>query len=78
MRVGLTCSSLLLYDCTHQSLDATWISSLSWYFLVVYGIRGIQILLMGDGTGASCLLLHLEKYKRVVCVGSLFRPRSAV
>eukprot|EP01134_Creolimax_fragrantissima_P001347 CFRG1347T1 len=30
------------------ALDATWISSLSWYFLIVYGIQGLQILLTGS------------------------------
>ncbi|KNC83317.1 hypothetical protein SARC_04413 [Sphaeroforma arctica JP610] len=31
-----------------QALDATWISSLSWYFLIVYGIQGLQILITGS------------------------------
>lgn len=38
--------------CTHNStLDASYVSTLSWYFIVMFGIRGILQLFLGEGSG---------------------------
>jgi hypothetical protein len=34
-------------------LDVSYVSSLSWYFLVLFGMMGINTLLLGSGDGKN-------------------------
>lgn len=40
------------------TLDMTYVSSLSWYFLILFGLRGIISIVLGEGNS-------INKYKRV-------------
>jgi hypothetical protein len=34
-------------------LDVTWVSSLSWYFLTLFGLNAVYRLVLGDDNGES-------------------------
>lgn len=36
-----------------KDMDVTWVSSISWYFLLLFGLSSVYILLMDDSTHAS-------------------------
>ncbi len=36
-------------------LDVTWVSSLSWYFLTLFGLNAVYRLVLGDDNGESTL-----------------------
>lgn len=44
---------LVQRDVGLETLDSSWVSSLSWYFLCMFGVQGLHTLLLGDDGAAS-------------------------
>lgn len=43
-----------------QGLDVTYVSSLSWYFLNLFGLRGVQSLVLGESTVDDAQLMQQQ------------------
>lgn len=45
--------SMLQSGVNTPDLDVRWVSSISWYFLNLFGLRGIYALILGDENGTQ-------------------------
>ena len=47
--------SMLQSGVATRDLDVRWVSSLSWYFLNLFGLQSVFIFILGNDNGTSCL-----------------------
>ena len=45
-----------------RDLDVRWVSSLSWYFLNLFGLQSVFIFILGDENGESSAVHELQVY----------------
>lgn len=65
--------SMLQTEIELQNLDASWVSSASWYFLNVFGLRSIYALVLGEDNGAD-QSRHMQEH---MSGGALAMPTDA-
>ena len=44
-----------------RDMDVTWVSSLSWYFLNLFGLGSVFALILGDNNGNVIYMLAMTK-----------------
>ena len=52
--------SMLQSGVATRDLDVRWVSSLSWYFLNLFGLQSVFIFLLGDENGSSSSFTRLR------------------
>jgi len=50
-----------------STLDVSYVSSVSWYFLVSFGMRGFLSLILGEKSGTRYESMHVHAHWHLVC-----------
>lgn len=52
--------SMLQAGVQTKDMDPRWMSSISWYFLCIFGLQFVYVFLLGSDNGMFCGLQNLE------------------
>jgi Integral membrane protein EMC3/TMCO1-like len=54
-----------------RDMDVTWVSSLSWYFLNLFGLSSVFTLILGDNNGTFSLFLVVSLEQAILLTTQL-------
>ncbi|KAI9731962.1 MAG: ER membrane complex subunit 3 [Cirrosporium novae-zelandiae] len=66
--------SMLQSGVATRDLDVRWVSSLSWYFLCLFGLQSVFIFLLGNDNAASQMSQQMAQMNPGAQAGNMFGP----